>query len=42
MQKKYNINVVFALAFYEYDCNYPGDIGELDYSIFNNKGDVFK
>ena len=36
MQKKYNINVVFALAFYEYDCNYPGYIGELDYSIFNN------
>ncbi len=36
IKKKYNINVVFSLAFYMYDYNYSEYKGKLDYSIFNN------
>jgi len=35
--KKHNMNVCFALPFYEYDPNYPGYKGKLDYSIFNEQ-----
>ena len=36
IKKKYDIDIVFSLAFYQYDNNFPGHIGKLDYSIFDN------
>lgn len=36
IKKKYNIEVIFSLPFYEYDPVYTGYKGKLDYSIFDN------
>lgn len=36
VKKKYNINIVFCLLFFEYDPDYIVYRGKLDYSIFDN------
>jgi len=36
VKKKYNINIVFCLPFFEYDPDYLDYRGKLDYSIFDN------
>ena len=35
MKKKYNIEIVFNMAFYEYDFNYKKKCKKIDYNIFN-------